>query len=203
MREGRWGEASGFVLLVPVAFRLSPFAFPKAAGEDRLVELPGRRVGLGVEVAAQRLAQPRVDLGFGKRARQRLEESPAQVEVVRGELEVEERRLGLLELLLIELGDAELRTHHRLIRLLVEAKREPEAAQVLARARQQGAMPVEKQRSMLESVTPLLKSSVVQEFIRQTEPDFFRNRFWGDGMIRVTGRELNDGADACLVEGVS
>jgi hypothetical protein len=28
-------------------------------------------------------------------------------------------------------------------------------------------------------------------FIRQTEPDFFRNRFWGDGMIRVTGREAN------------
>ncbi len=30
-----------------------------------------------------------------------------------------------------------------------------------------------------------------KDFIRQTEPDFFQNRFWGDGMIRVTGRELN------------
>ena len=30
-----------------------------------------------------------------------------------------------------------------------------------------------------------------KKFIHQTEPDFFRNRFWGDGMIRVTGRELN------------
>jgi hypothetical protein len=30
-----------------------------------------------------------------------------------------------------------------------------------------------------------------KDFIRKTEPDFFRNRFWGDGMIRVTGRELN------------
>lgn len=30
-----------------------------------------------------------------------------------------------------------------------------------------------------------------KEFIRQTEPDFFRNRFWSDGMIRVTGREMN------------
>ncbi len=30
-----------------------------------------------------------------------------------------------------------------------------------------------------------------KNFIRQTEPDFFRNRFWGDGMIRVTGREMN------------
>ena len=30
-----------------------------------------------------------------------------------------------------------------------------------------------------------------KDFIRQTEPDFFRNRFWGDGMIRVTGREMN------------
>ncbi|MDQ3199062.1 MAG: C cytochrome precursor [Verrucomicrobiota bacterium] len=30
-----------------------------------------------------------------------------------------------------------------------------------------------------------------KNFIRETEPDFFRNRFWGDGMIRVTGREMN------------
>jgi hypothetical protein len=30
-----------------------------------------------------------------------------------------------------------------------------------------------------------------KDFIRETEPDFFRNRFWGDGMIRVTGREFN------------
>jgi hypothetical protein len=30
-----------------------------------------------------------------------------------------------------------------------------------------------------------------KDFIRQTEPDFYRNRFWGDGMIRVTGREAN------------
>ena len=30
-----------------------------------------------------------------------------------------------------------------------------------------------------------------KDFIRKTEPDFFQNRFWGDGMIRVTGREFN------------
>ena len=30
-----------------------------------------------------------------------------------------------------------------------------------------------------------------KEFIRQSEPDYFSNRFWGDGMIRVTGREFN------------
>jgi hypothetical protein len=30
-----------------------------------------------------------------------------------------------------------------------------------------------------------------KDFIRRTEPDFFQNRFWGDGMIRVTGREYN------------
>jgi hypothetical protein len=30
-----------------------------------------------------------------------------------------------------------------------------------------------------------------KEFIDRTEPGFFRNRFWGDGMIRVTGREMN------------
>jgi hypothetical protein len=30
-----------------------------------------------------------------------------------------------------------------------------------------------------------------KDYIRETEPDFFQNRFWGDGMIRVTGREFN------------
>ena len=30
-----------------------------------------------------------------------------------------------------------------------------------------------------------------KKFIDETEPGFFRNRFWGDGMIRVTGREMN------------
>ena len=30
-----------------------------------------------------------------------------------------------------------------------------------------------------------------KDFIRRTEPDFFTNRFWDDGMIRVTGREFN------------
>jgi hypothetical protein len=30
-----------------------------------------------------------------------------------------------------------------------------------------------------------------KEFIQKSEPDYFNNRFWGDGMIRVTGREFN------------
>jgi len=30
-----------------------------------------------------------------------------------------------------------------------------------------------------------------KEMIHGAEPDFFTNRFWGDGMIRVTGREFN------------
>lgn len=30
-----------------------------------------------------------------------------------------------------------------------------------------------------------------KEVIREAESDFFANRFWGDGMIRVTGREFN------------
>ena len=33
--------------------------------------------------------------------------------------------------------------------------------------------------------------SAQKDFISRTEPDFYRNRFWGDGMIRVTGREAN------------
>ena len=30
-----------------------------------------------------------------------------------------------------------------------------------------------------------------KDFIQKTDPDFMKNRFWGDGMIRVTGREYN------------
>ena len=30
-----------------------------------------------------------------------------------------------------------------------------------------------------------------KEFINKTDPDFLKNRFWPDGMIRVTGREFN------------
>ena len=30
-----------------------------------------------------------------------------------------------------------------------------------------------------------------KDFIKKTEPDFMKNRFWPDGMIRVTGREYN------------
>jgi Cytochrome c552/Cytochrome c554 and c-prime len=30
-----------------------------------------------------------------------------------------------------------------------------------------------------------------KDFIRRSEPGFFHNRFWDDGMIRVTGREFN------------
>ena len=41
-------------------------------------------------------------------------------------------------------------------------------------------------------VQPNEKDHATQkDFIHATEPDFFRNRFWGDGMIRVTGREMN------------
>lgn len=41
-------------------------------------------------------------------------------------------------------------------------------------------------------VQPNDKDHLAQkDFIHKTEPDFFRNRFWGDGMIRVTGREFN------------
>ncbi len=45
-----------------------------------------------------------------------------------------------------------------------------------------------------------------KDFIRRTESNFFSNRFWGDGMVRVTGREFNGvqaspcfrGGQACL-----
>ncbi|MEP6975841.1 MAG: C cytochrome precursor, partial [Spartobacteria bacterium] len=52
--------------------------------------------------------------------------------------------------------------------------------------------PGEKDLAQRFVVQPNEKDHAEQkEFIRQTEPDFYRNRFWGDGMIRVTGREMN------------
>jgi hypothetical protein len=45
------------------------------------------------------------------------------------------------------------------------------------------------QRFVVQPNTP--DHSEQKEFIRRTEPDFFSSRFWGDGMIRVTGREFN------------
>jgi Doubled CXXCH motif (Paired_CXXCH_1)/Cytochrome c554 and c-prime len=46
-----------------------------------------------------------------------------------------------------------------------------------------------KQRFVVQPSAP--DHGQQKDFIRETEPDFFRNRFWGDGMIRVTGREFN------------
>jgi Cytochrome c554 and c-prime len=45
------------------------------------------------------------------------------------------------------------------------------------------------QRFVIQPDSP--EHSEQKDFIRQSEPDFFSNRFWGDGMIRVTGREFN------------
>ena len=45
------------------------------------------------------------------------------------------------------------------------------------------------QRFVVQPQSP--DHSEQKEFIRQSEPDYFSNRFWGDGMIRVTGREFN------------
>ena len=39
--------------------------------------------------------------------------------------------------------------------------------------------------------SPTRRITRTKRFHSWTEPDFFHNRFWGDGMIRVTGREFN------------
>lgn len=46
-----------------------------------------------------------------------------------------------------------------------------------------------KQRFVVQPTTS--DHSEQKEFIAKAEPNFYRNRFWGDGMIRVTGREFN------------
>ena len=49
----------------------------------------------------------------------------------------------------------------------------------------------ERSRATVCRATECADHTEQKNFIRQTEPDFFQNRFWGDGMIRVTGREYN------------
>ena len=46
-----------------------------------------------------------------------------------------------------------------------------------------------KQRFVVQPQSPDHQEQ--KELIRHGEPDYYRNRFWGDGMIRVTGREFN------------
>ena len=64
----------------------------RAALGRRFAQRREIRLGEG----AHRLQEPRMDLGFGQRAGERIEQRRAQVEDVLRELEVEEGRLPLL-----------------------------------------------------------------------------------------------------------
>ena len=90
----------------------------------------------------------------------------------------------------IQLGDGDLSTHHRLVRLLVDAKRDQDAEQLLAQVRDQGAMSPARQRHVLATVAPLLKNSVVQQFVQESinhdspQPS---DRIWVGKMLWDTG----------------
>lgn len=90
----------------------------------------------------------------------------------------------------LELGDTDLQTPHRLVRLLVESKKSAEAEAVLSRVQQRAVLPVEKQRSMLTQIAPLLRSSVVQQFVQQAWSDDTpdpRELVWQGKMLWDTG----------------
>lgn len=90
----------------------------------------------------------------------------------------------------IELGDGDLGTHHRLVRLLVEAKREREAEQLLAQVRDQGMLSPARQRYVLTAIAPMLKNSVVQQFVRQSigsKTPEAADRVWVGKMLWDTG----------------
>ncbi len=90
----------------------------------------------------------------------------------------------------IDLGDGDLSTHHRLVRLLVEAKRDREAEQLLAQVREQGVLSPQRQRHVLSAIAPLLKNTVVQQFVQQSaagdslDP---ADRVWVGKMLWDTG----------------
>ncbi len=90
----------------------------------------------------------------------------------------------------LELGDTDLQTPYRLVRLLVESGKTNEAEVILNRVQQRSLLPVEKQRSMLSLVAPLVRSAVVQQVIQQTwdadSPDP-KELIWQGKMLWDTG----------------
>jgi tetratricopeptide (TPR) repeat protein len=174
----RSGDLHARLLLVEIALRENDReALPALLAEVRKIEPPGgmivpmyeTRFNLALAEAGDRQAIDRAKALLQTLSQQR--PSWPLVHQCLGRLaECEERKDQAITHYrqAIELGDTELHTHHRLIRLLVEAKREKDAEEVLARARQHGAMPLEKQRSMLAGASPALKSMVVQQFVNET-----------------------------------
>src|SRR5262249_13419796 len=64
----------------------------------------------------------------------------------------------------------DLQSHQRLVKLLVEAGQEKAAEVVLQEVSKRGQLSLEQQRRMLQSVSPLLKSELVQKYMPLTVP---------------------------------
>jgi tetratricopeptide (TPR) repeat protein len=90
----------------------------------------------------------------------------------------------------IELGDTDLDTPHRLIRLLMEMKQPAEAEAVVSRIQQRAFLPIDKQRSILARVAPLLRSAAVQQFVTRSvdkENEDPKELIWLGKMLWDTG----------------
>jgi tetratricopeptide (TPR) repeat protein len=66
----------------------------------------------------------------------------------------------------IKLGDMDLRTHVRLVRLYTETKQLQEASTLLGQVKQQGSLSPERQRQLLQHLAPHLPGATMQSFAR-------------------------------------
>jgi tetratricopeptide (TPR) repeat protein len=172
------GDLHVRILLIEIALRENDRdSLPALFTEARRLEPPGGTIMPMLEVRYQLALAESGDHSAAEKARTLLETIKQQrpawplVHECLGRLaEVDDDKPRAIDCYrqAIELGDAEMQTHHRLIRLLVEARREKDAEEVLARVKQQGNMPLARQRSMIASVSPLLQNSVVQQFVQQS-----------------------------------
>ena len=70
----------------------------------------------------------------------------------------------------IELGDADMLSQQRLVGLLVETQQTKAAEEAVQMALQGGTMSPERQRMMLQTVSPLLNTPFLQKYVYQATP---------------------------------
>lgn len=90
----------------------------------------------------------------------------------------------------VKLGDTDLRTHVRLVRLLSETNQQKEAEALLMQAKQQGNLSPERQRQLLQNLSPHLPGSTMQSFARGMLPGDSRDphdHIWLGKMLWDTG----------------
>jgi tetratricopeptide (TPR) repeat protein len=174
----RPGDVSSRMMLVEIALHEKDMdSVPKLLAEVRQIEPPGGTMVPLLEARYQIVLAEDGDRAAAEKARGILQDllqkrsnwAPVYQSLARL-AEVDEDRAKAIEHYrrAIELGDGDLRSHYRLVRLLVEAHQEKAAEQVLRSVQERGSLSPERQRQMLQSVLPLVSNSTMQNIITQT-----------------------------------